>query len=303
MNIFLRCLVLVLLAVFPVKANGGKTGNLRPDSWEALQKDLLGVIPEGLSGTNYLTDYIFRLPEMRAIQNEGTPALWMEMTEQGDLSLVATAGFLCVKARRPAQAFEAALSVLASSSMDISNASVRFYFVLPALEYLSAAQPSTNNLEVFTRFAQRADLTKGEALFTWRSLSNRFASEWIERMPTTNANPYLVALLADSVILDCKESQKPLSKNLSNLLNSFEHCNDLRATIFVSHIGDDDPRLKDAMIRILKNESLADDDLISPVYHHSKFIADHIRYKDLNLRARRIAIIERAIIRKPTKQP
>lgn len=300
MNLFLRYSFLVLLTILLVKANLGTTGTLRPASWEAFEKNLLGVIPKELSGTNYLTDYIFRLPEMQAIRDKGTISLWMEMADQGNFPLVATAGFLCAKLRQPERAFEAALSVLASSSLDISNASVRVYFVLPTIEYLSAAQPSINNLEVFTRFAQRPDLTKGEALFIWRSLSNHFTSEWIERMPTTNANPDLVALVADSVILDYRASQKQLSKNLSDLLNSFEHCNDVRATVFVSHIGADDPRLKDAMIRILKNESLEDDDLISPVYHHAKFIADHVRYQDLNLPPRRIAIIER-VIKRQTK--
>jgi hypothetical protein len=276
--------------------------SLNHPSWPALEKEIEQSMPQALAVDKGPADYVFYASTMLRIRDSGSPDLWLEMSRQKDQPLVAVGGFLCMKQRKPERAFEAALTVVSSGATNASDLYLTTY--LPAILYLTNAQPTPANLATFSRLAgQKGEISRFENTLMFSSINVDFANHWLEKMPTDNINPGILAGVVDGIAGHCFETKQPMPPKALAMLDSFAKFSDARGIVFICDAPENSPHYKEAWITVLQNEQLNDADLIAPLASHIDYVVKNIPYQELDLRPKLLKRIERIRKIKQEKGP
>ncbi len=238
------------------------TQDLAFPTWEQLSDQLIEALPEVLEEGKGPHDYVFDVPDVVRIRDNGSIDTWLEMCAQQELTMVRVAGFMCVQQRAPERQFEAALTFLSNKPAGES-----MYFCYPALEFLQDVSATPGNVAAFGKFVNRRHPNHKQFLTAVSFVGGGiklvddppgFLAKWAVSEDIGNADPTVQVMAMDEVFTNAKNEGTAVPESILDHLKSFAESDGIRRAAFVRYAPEsvDRTTLTASIIGVLKDDNL-----------------------------------------------
>jgi hypothetical protein len=205
-----------------------------------------------------------------------------------------------MKEKAGARGFEAALEVASCVRADSRD------IVWPVWVYLRDVKGSRDAFEVFTNAMVEKWVEPSNVGMIVNALPEGFLQGWfrdVKREEFLGVNEYSQACIVSRLIEEDSEKKFKESVKFREVMEDFRRSNGVRLAVYVTEsevrtaVG-----FKEALIRLLRDASVREIDLSTAVYRHRAYVTKELKYHELELPERTLAVIDAIVSAESNKE-
>lgn len=261
------------------------------ESWESLEEAIGAAMREAADVQQSMTfEGLSRVPAFVEVSRPEYEQAWHEMIHRGDLPLVALAGYRCIEAHDPSNAFGAALVALLSRTGEAS-----LVFVAPMMERVNAGGSGDEDFDAFTRFLCSASWERQSQLaFTVSLVSDSFLYEWFHR-PRSDAVPAWAEAYVLGHLFGTVNDDRPVTDAMNARLERFAAIPGVARLTFVLHADTSHDGFDVALARVIQDRSLGDAIVAICVSENRDYVREHPEILEGEISDARRQLIDKAL--------